>query len=113
MNLKLVSKDNRRKLYEFGEGGNWKVAKYLDIYEDCVLGGHLHNKKDELFFIQKGEVSVSMTVMSTLIESVVTAPDTVYVPRGSFHSFHCKAGTIMICLASELHDDNDDIKDKA
>lgn len=113
MNLKLVSEDNRRKLFEFGEGNVWKIAKYIEIKENCEVGNHLHRKKDELFLIQKGEVSCSMQVMGVQIEGNVTAPDTIYVPRNSFHAFHCKAGTIMICLATELHDDNDDIKDKA
>lgn len=49
MNLKLVSEDNRRSLYEFGEG-EWKCAKYLDIKHDCVVGGHYHMEKDECFF---------------------------------------------------------------
>ena len=45
-NIKAISKDNRRELFEYGDNGVWKVSKYLKIKEDCVLGNHYHKNKE-------------------------------------------------------------------
>lgn len=104
MKLKPVSKDSRRALYEFGIGGVWKVSKLIKVKSDCMIGGHFHKKKDELFLVLSGLVRYSMCT-----KSGIAGPDeTINVPRGTYHSFECTAGTTMICLASELHDPNDD-----
>lgn len=102
--LQIVSDDQRRTLYEFGHG-KWKVAKYLIIKEDCKIGGHYHNNKDECFLILSGQATININHE----KYTLYAPFTVDVSRGTFHEFEVKAGSQLICLASEEHDPNDDL----
>jgi len=104
MELRLVSDDDRRSLYEMGNGGTWKVCKYLEFKTDSIVGNHLHKKKDELFLLVlgQGEFKVGEETF------VRNAPFSFLVSRGTYHSFKLTAGSRLICLASELHDPNDD-----
>jgi quercetin dioxygenase-like cupin family protein len=81
------------------------VAKYLIITSDCEIGGHLHRNKDELFLILRGSAEVSLNGLL----SFAGPGEVIEVPRNTFHSFKCTDRTEILCLASELHDPNDDI----
>lgn len=104
--LPPISIDHRRALTEFGSGGNWKVCKYLEITEDCMIGDHYHKNKDESFLLANGSgtVRISATVYP------VKAPCVINVPRGNYHAFSLEKGSILIGLASEEHDPSDDYK---
>lgn len=104
--LKTVHEDERRALSEFGNGGNWKVCKYVQVKTDSVIGDHFHKNKDELFLLSKG--SADVTVDSLTVK--VKAPVIIDVKRETYHKFVIKKGSILICLASEEHDDTDDHK---
>lgn len=106
MELKLVSEDERRKLFEFGNGGNWKVCKVLEAKSDCWVGAHYHKLKDEMFLLIEG----SGTFVVETNTKVEYAPFSLFVPRGSYHAFNLKKGSVLLCLASELHDPKDDYK---
>jgi mannose-6-phosphate isomerase-like protein (cupin superfamily) len=106
MELKLVSEDDRRKLSEFGNGGNWKVCKVLEMKEDSWIGNNYHKEKDEMFLLLKG--SGSFTIGDQM--SVQFAPYSVLVPRHTYHAFRLSKDSVLLCLASELHDPNDDYK---
>lgn len=116
MSLELVSEDERRKLYEFGKGREWKVAKYLVIEKDCKIGSHYHKNKDELFLVVAGEIDYKTEDVDPnrkygFAESGwAKSHAVIYVPRNTYHVFDCKAGTVIIGLATELHDDSDDYK---
>lgn len=104
MKLKLVSEDSRRRLYEFGEGKEWKICKYLEIKDNCTIGDHYHLLKDELFLVIKGSVNYTIGEDS----GVSTAGDIIDVPAGVRHTLYCTKGTILVCLATELHNSKDD-----
>lgn len=106
MELKLVSEDDRRSLYELGVGGTWKVMKYLEIKEDSWVGDHYHKNKDEMFFLSKGK---GLFIVDECKVSA-SAPYSLFIQRGVYHKFRLKKGSILICLASELHNANDDHK---
>lgn len=106
MELKLVSEDERRKLSEFGNGGNWKVCKVLEMKELSWIGNHYHKKKDEMFFLTKG----SGTFVVGDHTSIQFAPYSVLVSRGTYHAFKLSKDAVLLCLASELHDPSDDYK---
>ena len=104
MELKLVSEDHRRKLSEFGNGGNWKVCKIVEMKEDSWVGNHFHKKKDEIFVLLDGGGTF-------VVEQKTThewAPYSVFIPRDTYHAFKLQKGSVLICLASELHDPKDD-----
>ena len=111
--LKLVSEDSRRKLFEFGEG-IWKVAKYIEVSQDCEIGSHYHKEKDEFFLLIDGEMEYTLASKSDVSLTYyvynrrVTAPFAISVPRGTFHTFKIKAGSRMIGLCSELFNKCDD-----
>jgi mannose-6-phosphate isomerase-like protein (cupin superfamily) len=110
MNLTLVSEDERRKLYEARK--DWKVIKVIEVKENCEIGNHFHRNKDELFIIVKGVVSVvcKKVLNEIKVEEIELSDNMYYVPRNTFHTFYCEAGTLIIGLATELHDDKDDLK---
>jgi quercetin dioxygenase-like cupin family protein len=104
--LEPISIDSRRALTEFGLGGNWKVCKYLEITEDCVIGHHYHKLKDESFFLSKGSGNAILGGS----EYSIKAPCFIDVPRGIYHAFNLEKGSILIGLASEEHDPSDDYR---
>lgn len=103
--LEPVSVDNRRSLTEFGDG-LWRCAKYVEVKTDCVIGGHLHKKKNEFFFLVEGEIEE--LIIGDEIHKNVKAPMTIDVPWGVFHSFKIKAGSKLIGLCSQKFDKTDD-----
>lgn len=106
MELKLVSEDTRRKLSEFGNGGTWKVCKILEATTDCRVGDHYHKLKDEMFVLLEGSGRFDVDNESNIHH----APYSVFVPRGTYHSFELVKGSVLIGLATELHDPTDDYK---
>lgn len=106
MELKLVSDDVRRKLSEFGDGGTWKVCKILEAKTDCRVGDHYHKLKDEMFVLLEGSGMFHVGGNGSSRQ----APYSVFVPRGTYHAFDLKKGSVLIGLATELHDPYDDYK---
>jgi mannose-6-phosphate isomerase-like protein (cupin superfamily) len=104
MELTLVSEDHRRKLSEFGNGGTWKVCKVVEMKDDMWIGNHYHKKKDEMFVLWEG----SGTFVVEKETKQTWAPYSVFVPRGTYHAFKLTKGSVLLCLASELHDPKDD-----
>ena len=102
-NLTLVSEDNRRKLFEFGEG-LWKCAKYVEVKEDCIIGNHYHKLKDECFLLTEGEMIVTLGADV----NKVSAPCVIDVPRGTYHKFEAKKGCKIVGLCSEGFNKHDD-----
>lgn len=112
MELKLVHEDLRRTLYEFGQGGNWKVCKYIEVKQDCTLGDHYHKNKDELFLLVRGRGILQTMDMNTKLQStlVLIAPRSFLILRNTLHTIALCEGSTLICLSSELHDPSDDYK---
>lgn len=106
MDLKLVSEDERRKLLEFGEGGEWKVCKILEVKEESWVGKHFHKKKDEMFVLLSG----SGTFIVGPDTDVRFAPFCVFIKRNTYHAFKLSKGSVLLGLCSELHDPEDDYK---
>lgn len=104
--LKTTSADDRRTLSEFGIGGIWRAAKYIEVYMDSRIGDHFHKLKDECFLLSKGEG----TIWLDDVGAYVVSPTIINVPRGTHHVFNLEKGSILIGLASEEHDPGDDYK---
>lgn len=105
MELTLVSEDSRRALYEFGEG-DWKIAKYIEVKEDSVIGDHYHLNKDECFLLVEGQIE-ELFIGEESVKNI-NAPSVVDVPRGTYHKFLIKGGSKLIGLMSELYNKQDD-----
>lgn len=101
----IINEDHRRILYEFGNGGDWKVAKYVEIKETCLLGNHYHKNKDELFLII-GDAEITLNGESKFIQGI----NEIMVKAGTIHTFRMFPKSFLICLATREHDPNDEIK---
>jgi mannose-6-phosphate isomerase-like protein (cupin superfamily) len=106
MDYRLVSEDDRRKISEFGNGGNWKVCKIVEMKETSTVGDHYHKKKDEMFLLIEGGGTF------TIGDKTETqwAPYSIFIPRNTYHSFRLHRGSVLLGLVSEEHDPKDDYK---
>lgn len=112
MDLRLVSEDERRNLFEFGVGREWKVCKILETKQGCWVGRHYHKLKDEMFVLLKGTGTFILKEEGGYGEErrieVLEAPVSLFVPRGTYHAFRLHPGSILIGLATELYNPYDD-----
>lgn len=103
----FVHEDYRRKLLEFGNG-TFKVCKAAVAKQDCSLGDHHHQNKDETFLLLSGHAE--RVVIGREEWTDTAAPFTWTVPRGNYHRFDLLAGSVLVGLASEDFDPTDEIK---
>lgn len=99
--------DNRRTIYDWAEV-NFKSAKALIVHEPINIGDHYHNNKVEEFLLISGEFLELQLGNET--EFNVKAPHKVVIPKGLYHRFVCTKGSILLGVATELFDENDEIK---
>ena len=100
--------DERRILYDWASGV-FKSAKAVVAKQAIPVGDHYHNKKDETFFLLTGKfIELTVTGQERLLD--VPAPYAVFVPRGLYHKFILEPGSILLGVATELFDENDEIK---
>lgn len=102
-----VHTDNRRTIYDWSEG-NFKSAKAVIVHEEIAIGDHYHNNKTEEFLLLTGEFIV-LEVGNEILYNV-PAPHKVVIPPGTYHKFICSVGSILLGTATELFDQNDEIK---
>lgn len=91
--------------------GPFKSCKIVEVKEEIAIGDHYHNNKTEEFFLQSGMFKELTIGNETLYH--VPAPYKVTVPPGVYHKFICSVGSVIIGVASELFDPNDEIKKPA
>lgn len=99
--------DPRRIIYDFAQG-NFKSLKAVFVKEPIAIGDHHHNKKDEVFFLAMGHIKE--LILGQHIKYNIDAPYIINVPAGVYHKFTCTPGTIIFGGATELFDQNDEIK---
>jgi mannose-6-phosphate isomerase-like protein (cupin superfamily) len=102
----FVHEDDRRKLIEFGSG-TFKVCKVAIAKQNCALGDHHHRNKDEAFLLLSGHAERVLIGQQEWAD--VPAPFTWSVPRGSYHRFQLRAGSVLVGLATEDFDPTDEI----
>ena len=103
----IKHEDERRILFDFAQG-DFKSAKAVIVKQAIAIGEHYHNKKDEHFLLLQGKF-IELVVGGSISHNV-EAPYAVNVPKGTYHKFVCEAGSILIGVATELFDPNDEIK---
>ena len=105
----FIHEDSRRRLIEWAEGG-FKVCKVVIASEDCVVGDHHHMKKDEKFLLLSGRCK-SATIGGS--ETVDPRPPFFFdVPRGIYHRFELEKGAVLLGVATERFDKDDEIAGK-
>lgn len=100
--LATTHTDDRRTLQSFPE------AKLITAKKDTVIGRHYHMKKEEKFVLLQGDGELHLgqpvVVMKMAIGHVYD------VPRGQYHEFHLKHGSVLLGLNSKPYDARDDYR---
>jgi len=105
--LPIINEDNRRILYDWVQG-EFKSAKVVIAKQAIPVGDHYHKNKDEIFFLLSGKF-IEMINGDETMENV-EAPFKVFVPRGTYHKFTLEPDSVLLGVATELFDPNDEIK---
>lgn len=103
----IKHEDDRRVLFDWANG-DFKSAKAVIVKQAIAIGDHYHKEKDEHFLLLQG--SFIEIIVGDFKAENIAAPYAVRVPRGTYHKFICSAGSILLGVATELFDENDEIK---
>jgi len=106
----FIHDDNRRKLIEWIDDIPFRSAKVVIAKSDERIGHHYHNKKDEVFLLLEGKAK--KVIIGDEEEYNISAPKRWYVPKGTYHSFELKKGSILLGVATEPFDPEDEIEPK-
>lgn len=98
--------DDRRILESFPE------AKIVTAKTDCVIGGHYHLEKRELFILSSGECLLRKTFNgdSHTLSKPMEIGRIYEINPGTYHEFEIKKGSVLVGINSHAHDENDDYK---
>jgi hypothetical protein len=88
---------------------DFKSAKAVVVKEDgVILGDHYHRNKEEEFLLLQGKITEAE--IGGTFHFNVSAPFKFKVPRLTYHKFICEKGSIILGTATEIFDENDEIK---
>lgn len=100
--------DSRRILVEVIKDESVRSVKMIYAKEDdCTLGNHHHDKKDESFYLVSGGGWCEIGGTQKTLE----IGELYRVPKGIKHTFVLDKDSIMLGLASEPFDPEDEICD--
>ena len=97
--------DERRTLVEVIEDLPIRAVKVLTAKEGCVVGDHYHTKKMEWFYL----VSGSGTFEIGKEKGDLKTNELYACPPQVIHTFWLTEGSVLLGLASEPFDPNDEI----
>lgn len=103
----MKHEDDRRILFDWAQG-DFKSAKAVIVKKAIAIGDHYHNKKDEYFLLLQGSF-IELIVGKDRWDNI-EAPYAVTIPRGTYHKFTCSEGSILLGVATELFDPEDELK---
>jgi mannose-6-phosphate isomerase-like protein (cupin superfamily) len=100
----LKHEDNRRTLIEWIQDAPVRSCKIVIAKEDTEIGGHHHDKKDEIFYLLsgKGEYKLDEAEFAPLNKVL-------YIRRGTKHSFRLSKDSVLLGAATEPFNPNDEI----
>lgn len=107
MNSIFIHEDERRKLIEWIQNDTFKTAKVVIAKGNQVVGNHYHLKKDEAFLLLSGKAK--RVIIGDMEEKDILPLKKWYVPRGTYHLFELAEGSILLGVASEPFNIEDEI----
>ncbi len=102
-----MHEDDRRIIYDWA-AGEFKSAKAVVVKQAIPIGDHYHKNKEETFLLLQGKFME--LVVGDDKRKDIPAPFVVFVPKGVYHKFICEPGSILLGVATELFDINDEIR---
>ncbi len=104
----FINDDSRRTLIEWVSNENFCLAKAVIVKSRAVIGNHHHNEKNEKFLLLTGRAT--KVVIGDAEYKDFAAPYVFDVPKGTYHSFECEPGSILLGVADRPHDPADEIR---
>ena len=100
--------DSRRDLIEFGNyNKDWVLCKVIIAKEDCVLGNHYHENKNECFMLIHGAGRIRLNNDSFKDMELY---EEYFVHKTVIHEFILTKGSKLICLCDQEFDPKDEYK---
>lgn len=100
--------DERRVLIEWIRNSNFVSSKIVIAKSEIPIGDHYHSKKDEVFLLISGKAK--RVVMDNHTQTNIEAPYKWNVPRNTYHLFELEKGSILIGVADQPFDPEDELK---
>jgi hypothetical protein len=107
MSKAMRHEDDRRILFDWATG-DFKSAKAVIVKKSIAIGDHYHKNKEEEFLLLQG-MFIEL-IIGQEKQYNIPGPYKVNIPRGVYHKFVCSEGSILLGVATELFDVNDEIK---
>ena len=101
----MKHEDNRRILTEWIADFPISTIKILEVKEDCELGNHYHNKKQDLFFLLKGSGRYKIGDRDGTISE---GEDEIALPKEP-HTFWLTKGSILLEASTTPYNKQDEI----
>jgi|SRR5215813_11767058 len=104
----FINEDHRRMLIEWISDEPFRQAKVVIAKSSDPIGNHYHLKKDEKFLLLSGK-AISVQIGDSECSNIV-GPHLFEVPAGAFHTFILEPGSILLGVATQPHDPEDEIR---
>ncbi len=97
--------DNRRTLTEWITDHPIRTCKILEVKEDCDLGNHYHNRKQDFFYLLKGKGSWRI---GDEVGEIKEGDSLTALPKEA-HTFSLKGGSVLLEASTTPYDIEDEI----
>lgn len=100
--------DERRVLIEWIKNSHFVSSKIVIAKSETPIGDHYHDKKNEIFLLVSGRAK--RVIMDNKIQINIEAPYKWNVPKGTYHLFCLEKGSILIGVADQPFDPEDELR---
>lgn len=104
----FTHEDERRVLIEWVKNTPFKTSKAVIAKDNCIVGDHYHNKKNETFLLLIG--TAKRVIIGDKEEKNVQALRKWIVPKRTYHLFELDIGSILLGVCTKRFDIKDEIK---
>jgi len=102
----MKHEDNRRILTEWIANFPITTVKILEVKEDCELGNHYHNIKQDFFYLLKG---MGTYRIGDVYGEISEGQSLTALPKEA-HTFYLTKGSILLEASTTPYNKNDEIQ---
>lgn len=90
-----------------------RVYWIYGVTKDIKRGNHYHKKLEQLIICLNGKVDINIeNLKGDKKNYTLDKPSkALYVPSGYWREIHYKKNSMLLCVASEIYDENDYVRD--
>lgn len=104
--IEYCRKDERGELIQVNTG-RWRQLNILKLKKGFSFGGHYHKLKEELFYIIKGEIKISIKNDGGTHSLLLKSGDCFLVEPYDNHTLHALKDSIVVEALSKPYNSND------